>query len=192
MALVVVALLATVAIVFVLKWPDTEVFRPVGKGTKAPDFAFKTLDGATVALEDFHGQVVLVNIWATWCVPCREEMPSLEELSSHLQGRRFAILAVSIDRNVRSVKLFRDEFTLSFPILLDPPGRISRLYGVNGLPESFLIDAEGVIAERVIGARDWADEVTVQRIAKLVEQAEGASGPGSGRSALKPTSRTAQ
>ncbi|MCH7645679.1 MAG: TlpA family protein disulfide reductase [Nitrospinae bacterium] len=192
LALVVVAILATVAIVLVLKWPDTEVFQPMGKGIKAQDFAFKTIEGETVALEDFRGQVVLINIWATWCVPCRDEMPSLERLYNHLRGRRFVILAISIDRNAQSVKFFKDEFDLPFPILLDPRGRITRLYGTNGVPESFLIDGSGVITERVIGGRNWADEVTVQRIVKLVEQAEGASGPGSGRSALKPTSRTAQ
>lgn len=181
LALVVVAILATVAIVLVLKWPDTEVFQPMGKGIKAQDFAFKTIEGETVALEDFRGQVVLLNIWATWCVPCRDEMPSLERLYNHLWGRRFVILAISIDRNAQSVKFFKDEFDLPFPILLDPRGRITRLYGTNGVPESFLIDGEGVITERVIGARDWADEATVQRIAQLVERAEKAKAPGTGR-----------
>ncbi len=181
LALVVVAILATVAIVLVLKWPDTDVFRPMGKGTKAQDFAFKTIEGETVALEDFRGQVVLINLWATWCVPCRDEMPSLERLYNHFRGRRFVILAISIDRDARSVKLFKDEFNLPFPILLDPRGRITRLYGTNGIPESFLIDGEGVITERVIGARNWADEATVQRIAQLVERAEKAKAPGTDR-----------
>lgn len=153
----------------------------MGKGIKAQDFAFKTIEGETVALKDFRGQVVLLNIWATWCVPCRDEMPSLERLYNHLRGRRFAILAISIDRDARNVKLFKDEFNLPFPILLDPRGRITRLYGTNGIPESFLIDGEGVITERVIGARNWADEATVQRIAHLVERAEKAKAPGTGR-----------
>jgi len=153
----------------------------MGKGIKAQGFAFKTIEGETVALEDFRGQVVLINIWATWCVPCRDEMPSLERLYNLLRGRRFEILAISIDRSARSVKLFKDEFDLPFPILLDPQGRITRLYGTNGVPESFLIDGSGVITERVIGARDWADEATVQQIAQLVERAEKTEAPTTGR-----------
>ena len=153
----------------------------MGKGTKAQDFAFKTIEGETVALEDFRGQVVLINLWATWCVPCRDEMPSLERLYNHFRGRRFVILAISIDRDARSVKLFKEEFNLPFPILLDPRARITRLYGTNGVPESFLIDGSGVITERVIGARDWADEATLQQIAQLVERAEKAEAPGTGR-----------
>jgi peroxiredoxin len=171
-------LIALVGLVGALQWFQAERFRPVRKGTPAPGFSFKSLKGQTVALRDFRGKVVFLNIWATWCEPCREEMPSMEHLYQRFRGRPFEILAVSIDRNPREVGPFRDEFKLSFPILLDPRGRITRLYRATGVPETFLIDARGVIRERFIGARDWTMPKNIQIVAGLLEEAEGAGPAG--------------
>lgn len=174
LTLLIGAALAIVAVVVGIQLCQTERFQPVGKGSVAPAFAFKNLEGNTVSLDDHRGKVVFLNIWATWCEPCREEMPSMERLYQMLKGRPFEILAISVDSNSSPVKPFRDEFKLTFPILLDTRRKITRIYRATGVPETFIIDANGVIAEKVIGARNWFRKDSIKLITELVEQAEAA------------------
>jgi len=125
-------------------------------GDVAPDFTFPTPGGNSVRLTDYRGKVVFLNIWATWCPPCREEMPSMESLYQRLRGRQFEILAVSIDRNGDDVvPPFVAKYGLTFPVLLDPDKQIYRLYGLTGVPETFIIDKNGVIVLKIIGAQNW-------------------------------------
>ncbi len=126
-------------------------------GFPAPDFTFPDLNGQQVRLSDHRGKVVLVNIWATWCPPCREEMPSMQKLYERFKGENFEILAVSIDSTGReAVVPFMRKLNLTFPALLDPKGDIRPLYRVTGIPESFIIDKEGILAKKIIGPIDWA------------------------------------
>ena len=114
---------------------------PLKPGLPAPDFTFPGLDGKMVSLTDYKGKVVFLNIWATWCPPCREEMPSMEKLYKELKSEDFEILAVSIDAlGAKAVAPFMNEYRLSFPALLDPEGTIQQLYWTRGIPESFVID----------------------------------------------------
>jgi len=116
-----------------------------------------------VSLSDYKGKVVFLNIWATWCPPCREEMPSMEKLYQKLKGEDFEILAVSIDvLGARAVAPFMKEYKLSFPALLDPEGTVQRLYGTTAIPESFIIAKDGVIVSKVTGAKDWASPDTIR------------------------------
>jgi thiol-disulfide isomerase/thioredoxin len=112
--------------------------------------------------------VTLVNIWATWCVPCRAEMPSMEQLYTALAPRGFAIAAVSIDEGpAEDVRAFAQELGLTFDILHDRSTRIQQSYQTTGVPESFLLNREGVIVKRVIGAHDWnsaANRALVERL----------------------------
>jgi peroxiredoxin len=126
----------------------------------APDFRATLVGGEDVRLSDYRGKVVLLNIWATWCKPCEEEAPSLERLYREIKAGPgaddFEILAVSIDARSRDAVLpFQSKFSLSFPILFDPDGRVARLYQTTGVPESFVIDRDGIIREKVIGPRTW-------------------------------------
>jgi cytochrome c biogenesis protein CcmG, thiol:disulfide interchange protein DsbE len=127
-------------------------------GRPAPDFTLPDLAGARIRLGDYQEKkAVLINFWATWCVPCREEMPTLERLS---RERRSAleVLAVSVDTvGAAKVRAFVRELGLTFPILLDPDLRVSRLYRVRALPISFIVDRTGIIRHREIGYRDWTD-----------------------------------
>jgi peroxiredoxin len=173
LTLVAGAALVIVALVVGLQLCQSERFRPVGKGSPAPNFTLNALDGGSVTMEGLRGKVVFLNIWATWCEPCREEMPSMERLYKRLQGRPFEILAVSVDSDSSPVKPFRDEFKLTFPILLDARKKITRLYRATGVPETFIIDADGVIVEKVIGARNWSSKESFETILRLVEGAEG-------------------
>jgi len=151
--------------------PSTQPLAVVGR--PAPDFALSRLDGEIVRLSDFKGKVVFLNIWATWCSPCREEMPSMEKLYQEMKGQPFEILAVSIDiLGAKAVAPFMAELKLSFPALLDPQGTVRRLYGTTGVPESFIIDKNGIIAAKVIGARNWASPDAVQAFKDLAQKSE--------------------
>ena len=126
------------------------------KGVPAPNFILPDLDGKMVSLSDYKGKVVFLNIWATWCPPCVEEMPSMEKLYQELKGEPFEILAVNIDASgAKAVLPFMTENKLSFPALMDPKGDIKSLYQTTGVPESFIIDEEGIIVEKIMGPRDW-------------------------------------
>ena len=144
-------------------------------GATAPDFALPGLDGATVRLSEFRGKVVFLNIWATWCAPCREEMPSMEKLYQAMKGQPFEILAVSIDiLGAKAVGPFKDELKLSFPVLLDPQGTVGRLYGTTGVPETFIVNQQGIVTAKVIGARNWAAPQAIQTFKNLVLKHSGA------------------
>mgnify|MGYP001194386927 FL=1 len=143
---------------------------PVEVGAHAPDFRVVDLaTGDSVSLSKrYKGKVTLVNIWATWCVPCKIEMPAMDRLYRELAPRGFAIAAVSVDEgSPDEVRSFGQELGLSFDILHDKSGRIQQTYQTTGVPESFLLNREGVIVKRVIGAHDWnsdANRALVERM----------------------------
>ncbi len=123
------------------------------KGFLAPDFTLETLDGKTVTLSDLRGQAVIVNVWASWCGPCRMEMPSFKAVYEEYKERGLVILAVnSTSQDARAaVEKFVAEFQLPFPIPLDTKGEAARLYRVSALPSTFFIGRDGVITKVVIG-----------------------------------------
>lgn len=146
-------------------------FRRVETGLPAPDFTLPGLDGNPVSLTDYRGKVVLLNIWATWCPPCVEEMPSMEILYTRLKGKNFEILAVSIDTTgAKAVAPFMRKHKLSFPALVDPKGTIKYLYGTTGVPESFIIDKKGIINQIIIGPRNWATPEVVRFFRNLIQK----------------------
>ena len=158
-ALVGVALLIGVA------WLNQDRVQPVTTGTVAPDFEVKDLGGGLARLSDHRGEVVLVNIWATWCPPCREEMPSMERLYQEVGENAFEIMAVSVDAELGlldrdgqvggDIQAFADSFGLTFPMLHNPSGDIQRLYRTSGVPETFLIGRDGIIYKKVAGGTEW-------------------------------------
>ena len=142
----------------------------LGKGVSAPDFALPDLDGKTVNLADYKGKVVLLNIWATWCPPCVEEMPSMEKLHQELKDEDFEILAVSIDvSGAKAVNPFMKKHKLSFSVLTDTEGAMKSLYQTTGVPESFIIDKQGRILEEIIGPRDWAAPGALKYFRSLIQ-----------------------
>jgi peroxiredoxin len=141
----------------------------VVQGTLAPNFALKNLQGKTVDLASYRGQVVLVNFWATWCPPCRTEMPSMEKLQTLLAGEKFVMLAINVEEDGQdNVADFLKDNPHSFTILLDPEAEVQALYGVYRFPETFVIGKDGIITDHIIGAIDWAAEDTVKYFKKLV------------------------
>ena len=146
---------------------------PVQVGATAPEFrAVDLASGDSVSLrERYRGKVTLVNIWATWCVPCRVEMPAMEQLYTALAPRGFAIAAVSVDEGPpEDVRKFGQELNLSFDLLQDRSTRIQQLYQTTGVPESFLLDRHGVIVKRVIGAHDWSSPANRALVERLLDE----------------------
>lgn len=145
-------------------------------GFPAPDFSLSDLQGHVHRLSEFRGKVVFLNVWATWCPPCRMEMPSMEHLYQRLKNRDFVMLAVSEDDDGKaSVQRFVDEVGLTFPVLVDPEGIVPGRYGVTGYPETFIIDRAGRVIQHTIGPEDWESEQSYQFFARLLQTAPGAT-----------------
>lgn len=139
--------------------------------TPAPvtDVTFTDPDGGTRSLADYHGKVVLVNFWATWCAPCREEMPALDALQAELGGDDFEVVPIATGRNaVPRIHDFFDEVGVTnLPVLLDPGMKLARQMGVVGLPVSVLIDREGHEIARLTGDDEWASDPAKELIRQL-------------------------
>jgi len=148
---------------------------PVAAGPKAADFKLQTLDGSTVSLDQFAGKVVFLNIWATWCGPCREEMPSMETLYNELKGNKdFVILAISQDVKGRSaVAPYVEKNGYHFTVLLDPENKVGNSYDVSGVPETFIIDRKGRIVAHHMGAFDWSRPDVKDALQQLLDAKEG-------------------
>jgi len=145
----------------------------VAVGGPAPDFRVVDLaSGDTVSLRaKYKGQVTLVNIWATWCAPCRQEMPAMESVYKELAPRGFKVAAVSIDKDgPETVRAFGTELGLTFDLLQDQSGVIQETYQTTGVPESFLLDRDGKIIKRIMGAHDWASQVNRELIERLLDE----------------------
>lgn len=125
----------------------------------APPFSLPDLEANEVTLADYKGKVVLLNFWATFCGPCREEMPALERLWRQREALNLVVLGINVNRdNLHRVAPFVEETQLSFPILMDASGEVRNLYEVTALPYSYLIDVDGKILGRYIGAKEWDSE----------------------------------
>jgi thiol-disulfide isomerase/thioredoxin len=146
----------------------TEVAEP----QLAKNFTFKDLDGKTRTLSDYRGKVVLVNFWATWCPPCRREMPSLERLNQKLQGEPFIILAVDQWESYDLVFAFTGQLDPqpTFPILFDSKSQASKQWDVKGLPASFIVDKKGRVVYRAMGGREFDHPEIEQLIRNLLKE----------------------
>lgn len=140
------------------------------EGFLAPDFSLQTLQGETVTLSELRGQALLVNLWATWCPPCRAEMPAIQTLYEEYKDQGFEVLAInmSYQDDVQAIAPFVKEYSLSFPILLDGTGEVARKYELRSLPSSFFIDRQGLIQEVVIGG-PMSEALLRTRIESILE-----------------------
>lgn len=160
-------------------WFSRNRTTPVVAGYTAPDFLVSNAAGDDVTLADYRGRVVLLNVWATWCGPCEEEMPAMQRLYERFSRDDFEIAAISIDAPTGRFDAlgnaggdpvaFAHERGLTFPVLLDPSGRIQRVYRTAGVPESFLIGRDGIIWKKVAGSWAWDSETAVAQVRRLVE-----------------------
>lgn len=144
--------------------------RVVKLGEPAPNFHLRDLNGQAVALSDLRGKVVLLNFWATWCGPCRVEMPAMEKLYRAFSRNDFEILAVSTDAQGASItRPFQQENQLTFPILHDADYRVGLTYGARSLPMTFMVDRQGIVRHQIFGARDWGAPEAHQLVQMLMK-----------------------
>ena len=142
----------------------------VKPGEPAPNFQLRDMNGQIVSLSDLRGKVVLLNFWATWCGPCRVEMPAMERLYRTYDRKDFEILAVSTDaQGVAVTKPFQQENKLTFPILHDADFRVGLSYGARTLPMTFMVDRQGIVRQHIFGARDWEAPEAHQLIEMLMK-----------------------
>jgi peroxiredoxin len=159
------------AVTFGIVWLQSAKYEPLTVGKEAPDFSLPNLDEQTVRLSDYRGKVVFLNFWATWCKPCREEMPSMEVLYKNFDRDGLVVLAVSIDRvtTKKDIPPFIKSMNLTFPVLVDSWGQTDKRYKLMGVPETYIIDQHGVLREKVIGPRDWTVLDNLQTITGLLK-----------------------
>ena len=147
---------------------------PVSVGSKAPPFRAVTVDSIprTHTLADYKGQVVLLNIWGTFCLPCRDEMPAIEKLHEALAPKGLKVVAVSMDDpgSEQKIRAFVKEFGLTFQVLYDPTGKITNDYQTTGVPETFVIGRDGVIRKKIIGATLWNTDANRSLVSALLDE----------------------
>lgn len=164
-----IIIIAVIAAVIIIVWKSKSAYQPVVAGVDAIDFILPDLNGKQVNFDSYRGKVVFLNFWATWCKPCEEEIPSMQYLYETLKGQPFEIVAVSIDKDPpESVAAFAKKYNVTFTVLHDRKGRIKELYKTTGVPETFIVDQNGVIAEKVWGPRDWSNSNSIATILELL------------------------
>ena len=146
---------------------------------RAPDFNLRDSNGGLASLAGYRGNLLLLNFWATWCGPCREEMPSMEQLSRNFGGQGFAVVAVNQKENAALVNKFMKTHGLNFAIPLDTDGRVAASYRVYGIPVTYLIDGNGQAIGMKSGPRDWAAREVIDAFRKLIGEGGGGSVAGS-------------
>jgi cytochrome c biogenesis protein CcmG/thiol:disulfide interchange protein DsbE len=185
----VVVLILSGGLLAATRYLGDELF-PVTVGSKAPEFHATTIDGVprTKTLESYKGDIVLLNVWATWCLPCRTEMPSIQALHDRFAARGLKVVAVSVDKAgaTESIRQFRDQFGLTFEILQDPTGNIQRDYQTTGVPETFIIGRDGLIRRKVIAADNWDSPANRALFAQLLGVPESAAGVGTDAAGAAP------
>ena len=143
---------------------------PMKDNSPTPEFNIPGFDGKMIALKDFRGKTVFLNFWATWCVPCREEMPAMERLYNEFKDRDFVILAVNVkDRKQDAVK-FLKELKITYPAAYDPEGQVGLLYGAWGLPTTYLIGPGGEGLARAWGPADWYSPTARRLFSQLLPE----------------------
>lgn len=128
---------------------------PMKDQAPTPDFTLHTPEGKKLSLKDFRGKIVFLNFWASWCVPCREEMPAMERLYQEFKNREFVVLAVNVKDKRKDALAFIKELKLTYPVVFDPEGQIGLLYGAWGLPTTYLIGPQGEGLARAWGPAEW-------------------------------------
>ena len=145
------------------------ILQPMKDNALTPDFSLVTPEGKKLSLKDFRGKVVLLNFWASWCVPCREEMPDMEKLYQEYKQKNFVVLAIAVKDRKQDAIDFVKELKLTYPIALDPDAHVGTLYGAWGLPATYLIGPKGEGLARGWGPAEWYNQGARKLIQDLVD-----------------------
>jgi cytochrome c biogenesis protein CcmG/thiol:disulfide interchange protein DsbE len=142
--------------------------RVVNVGDTGPDFSIMASNGKQTTRSDFGGKVLLLNFWATWCEPCVQELPSLDQLARRFKSRGLVVLGVSIDKDAAAYRRFLTRFRLGFPTADDPEQKINHDYGTIQVPETYIIDANGKVIDKIVGAANWTDDKMIEHVQSLL------------------------
>jgi peroxiredoxin len=171
-----VILILLVSLSFTAEGGEEDLFlkiriNPIKGDKKAPDFSLRDLNGKKVGIKQFKGKIIFLNFWATWCGPCKEEMPTLEVLHQQFKEKNFILLTISVDyEGIKPVQEFINKHQYTFPILLDPKCETLDLFEVKGIPTTFLIDKKGKMIGKAIGPRDWKSPEVASLLNLLIEK----------------------
>jgi peroxiredoxin len=146
------------------------ILQPMKEVAPTPDFTLNTLDGKKISLKDFRGKVVLLNFWASWCTPCREEMPAMEKLYQEYKDKNFVVLAVAVKDRKQDAVDFVKELKISYPVALDPEAQVGSLYGAWGLPATYIIGPKGEGLARGWGPAEWHGAGARKLVKDLIDE----------------------
>jgi len=158
-------MIAAVVILLTAVLPDSGDF---ALDVPAPSFILPTLDGQMLDFDELRGQPVVINFWATWCAPCRDEMPSIQRLKEKLGGQPFVVLAINLDEPESRIRKFLSGIKVDFTILLDPERRVAKAWDARILPASFIVGVDGRVRYMLVGEIEWDNEHMVARISELL------------------------
>lgn len=136
----------------------------------APDFTLKSLEGSNLRLEEYRGQVVLINFWASWCGPCRQEMPLLDRLHNRYEDTGFAVLGINVEGDVAPAQEVVAETNVTFPILIDDGQKVSQLYNLKAMPSTVVVDRDGVVRYIHLGYKPGDEAKYVEVVKELIRE----------------------
>ncbi len=164
---VILAVIIAIALIAVFLLPGKKYYRELAVvGKPVQDFTLKDSDGNSWTLSDLKGKVVFINFWATWCVACKAEMADKAKLYDIMQGEPFQMLGVLFRDDPNNLPGYFKKIDVSAPTLIDPENDLAKLYGITGVPETFIFDKDGILRERIVGQREWGDTEMVALIKK--------------------------
>jgi cytochrome c biogenesis protein CcmG/thiol:disulfide interchange protein DsbE len=169
---VIPALIAVLTVAFVGSlWPSFQNISGAGVavGDDAPEFQLVSDAGRPIALKDFQGKFLVLNFWATWCPPCLEELPSLNRFHEQFAAKGLVVLGISVDEDANAYREFLKKAGVQFLTARDPEKKIPRTYGTFKYPETYFIDRQGKVVQKIIGARDWSDPQLVADVEQLLK-----------------------
>lgn len=163
----ILVIIIAIAVAGIFLLPEKRTYREIAAvGKPAPDFELRDSKGNLWRLSDLRGKVVFINFWATWCTSCKAEMPYKERLYEKMKGRPFQMLGILFRDDPRNLAEYFQKYKVSLPTLISPDNEVAKMYGITGVPETFIIDKEGIIREKMVGPRQWDSPETIALIEK--------------------------
>lgn len=164
---VILVIIIAVCAAALLLIPETKKYETVvSVGNPAPDFAYPAYNGKIWKLSDLRGNVVFINFWATWCTTCKAEMPHKEALIKKMQGKPFQMLGILFRDDPENLEDYYKTQEVSAPTLISPDNEAAKVFGITGVPETFIIDKDGIVRDKIVGPREWDEPETVAMIEK--------------------------